>query len=179
MADLAELRQAIVDTCRQCVGLGYFLGTWGNVSARYNEQIFIVTPTRVDYDTMTPADLVLVDVASGERIAGQRLPSSEMQVHRAIYRARPDVGGIVHSHSPYASAVSCMHKAIPCLLEDLAQLIGEVRCAPYVPAGRHLDLAAGAATYLQESNAVLLANHGPICCGKDLPEAVLVNQVLV
>jgi L-fuculose-phosphate aldolase len=127
---------------------------------------------------MTPADLVLVDIASGQRVEGTNLPSSEMQLHRAIYRARPDVGAIVHSHSPYASTAACMHQDIPCLLEDMAQIIGEVRWAPYVPGERHVELGVGAAAYLKDSNVVLLANHGPVCCGRDLREAVVVNQVL-
>jgi L-fuculose-phosphate aldolase len=175
--DLQELRQQILETCRQCVALGYFIGTWGNVSARWGDYL-LITPTRVAYEAMTPADLVLIDIADGQRVEGTRLPSSEMQLHRAIYRARRDVGAIVHSHSPYASAVACLHKGIPCLLEDMAQLIGEVRCAPYVPGERHVELGVGAVAYLEDSNAVLLANHGPVCCGRDLREAVMVNQVL-
>ncbi|MCC7355285.1 MAG: class II aldolase/adducin family protein [Anaerolineae bacterium] len=177
MEDSVEIRQAIIDTCLECVRLGYFIGTWGNVSARCGDRL-LVTPTRVDYDKITPADIVLVDLASGQRVAGERLPSSEMQLHRAIYRARPDLGAIVHSHSTYASIVSTMRLGIPCLLEDMAQLIGEVRCAPYVRGGEHQALAAGAAAHIGQANAVLLANHGPICCGRNLAEAVLVNQVL-
>lgn len=175
--DLQELRQQILETCRQCVALGYFIGTWGNVSARWGDHL-LITPTRMAYETMAPADLVLVDIASGQRMEGANLPSSEMQLHRAIYQARQDVGAIVHSHSPYASAVACLHKDLPCLLEDMAQIIGDVRLAPYVPGERHMELGLGAATYLKDSNAVLLANHGPVCCGRDLHEAVVVNQVL-
>ncbi len=175
--DLQELRQQILETCRQCVVLGYFIGTWGNVSARWGDHL-LITPTRMVYETMTPEDLVLVDITSGQRVEGAHLPSSEMQLHRAIYRTRQDIGAIVHSHSPYASAVACLRKDLPCLLEDMAQVIGEVRWAPYVPGERHLELGLTAAAYLKDSNAVLLANHGPVCCGRDLREAVVVNQVL-
>ena len=174
---MQELRQQILETCRQCVTLGYFIGTWGNVSARWGDHL-LITPTRMVYATMAPTDLVLVDIASGQRAEGTNLPSSEMQLHRAIYRARQDVGAIVHSHSPYASVVACLHKDLPCLLEDMAQIIGEVRWAPYVPGERHVELGLGAVAYLGDSNAVLLANHGPVCCGRDLYEAVVVNQVL-
>ena len=177
MYGAAEIRQGIIEACLLCCRMGYFVGTWGNISVRYRDR-FLITPTRLDYDAMTPADIVLIETESGRRAGGWRLPSSEMQLHRAIYRARPDVGAVVHSHSPHASAVSCLRKGIPVLLEDMAQLIGEVRCAPYVRGGMHHALAEGAVAHLGESNAVLLSNHGPVCCGRDLEEALVVSQVL-
>jgi L-fuculose-phosphate aldolase len=177
MSDQPQTAQAIIATCLRCVELGYFVGTWGNVSTRCGDAL-LITPTRLDYDVMTPDDLVLVALDSGARVRGERLPSSEMQLHRALYLARPDISAIVHSHSQYASAVSCMHRGIPIMLEDMAQLIGEVHCAPYAPGERHLELAAGAVKHIRQASAVLLANHGPVCCGRDLREALVVNQVL-
>lgn len=92
---------------------------------------------------------------------------------------RSDVRAIIHSHSPYATAVSCLHQSIPVFVEDMAQIIGgEVRCTRYIPAGQHKEIAAEVGNTIGEENAVLLANHGVLCCGRDLEEALVASQIL-
>ncbi len=175
--DLEAIKLNIIDTCRQLERLGYFIGTWGNVSVRVPGGM-IITPSRVSYDALTPADFVTVSDA-GIVTASHRLPSSEADTHRALYRAKPDVGAVVHSHSPYASAVACMHRSIPPIVEELSQLIGgEIKCTKYVPAGRHRQLAEAIAATIGEAQAVLVANHGVVCCGRDLPEALVASQIV-
>ena len=167
----------IIQTCRALERIGYFVGTWGNVSVRVPEGL-IVTPSRVGYDVMVPADLVTVSL-DGDIVSGHRLPSSETGVHRLVLRKKPDAGAAIHAHSPYATAVSCLRRPIPAFVEDLAQIIGgQVNCTRYVPAGQHQRIATEVADTIGEENAVLLANHGVLCCGRTLAEAFVACQIL-
>jgi L-fuculose-phosphate aldolase len=156
--------------------LGYFVGTWGNVSVRVEDGL-LVTPSRMLYDDVTPDDLVVVGWEGGVR-RGRRVPTSEVELHRQILQKRSDMGAIVHSHSPWASVCACAHHSIPVLTDDMAEVIGdEVRCASYVSAGRHRELALAAAeTIGPDACAVLLGNHGVVAGGRDLEEAVIASQ---
>jgi L-fuculose-phosphate aldolase len=170
------LKQEIIATCLKLEELGFTIGTYGNVSARVTEGL-LVTPSRVDYAAMTPEDIVTVSL-SGEVLNGIRLPSSEMDVHRLVYVNRPDVGGVIHSHSLYATALSCLHDTIPVIVEEQSQVIGaEIHCTQYVPAGQHLALGEEVARALGSSNSVLLANHGTLSCGRTLAEALFATRI--
>jgi len=171
------LKREMIEKCRLLEKMGYFIGTWGNISVRVPEG-FIVTPSRVEYAVITPKDFVTVSLA-GKVLAGHRLPSSEAEIHRAVLSKKPDVGAIIHSHSPCATAVSCLHETIPVFVEDMAQIIGgPVRTTRYVPAGQHKKIAEEVASTIGEENAVLLANHGVMCCGRTLEEALVASQIL-
>jgi L-fuculose-phosphate aldolase len=176
--DTLELRLELIQACRYLSELGFCIGTWGNLSIRV-QQGTLITPSRVDYATMTPDDLVVVS-PEGEQVKGQRVPSSELLLHQAILKARPDFGALVHTHSPYASAIACARKPLPVCVEDMAQIIGgTVNCAPYVPNGHHKELADAAAKAIgPNATAVFLANHGPIVGGRNLAEAVTASRVL-
>ncbi|MHB1000657.1 MAG: class II aldolase/adducin family protein [Armatimonadota bacterium] len=177
-ADSLQLRQEIIQACIYLMDIGFCIGTWGNIAVRVEEGL-LVTPSRIDFRQMEPDDMVLVSW-EGKKIGGYRLPTSESELHRLVLLHRPDMGVSVHSHSPYASAVSAARKSIPVCLEDMSQIIGgEVRCAEYTPAGRHKSLAEAAVAVMgDESAAVLLANHGPIVCGRNIPEALTAAQIL-
>jgi len=172
-----SLKIEIIAKCHLLERMGYFLGTWGNISVRVPEG-FIVTPSRVEYSVIMPSDFVTVSL-QGEVVAGHRLPSSEAEIHRAVLAKKSDTGAIIHSHSPYATAVSCLHQSIPVFVEDMAQIIGgEVHCTQYVPAGQHKRIAEEVGRTIGAENAVLLANHGVLCCGRNLEEALVANQIL-
>ena len=172
-----NLRKEIIATCLELEKNGYVIGTYGNVSVRV-EAGLIITPSRVDYQSLTPADLVEVSL-EGEVRGGNRLPSSELEVHRQIYLARLDVGAVVHTHSLFATALSCLHQSIPVIVEEQSQVIGdEIRCTRYVPAGKHRALGQEVARALGKSNAVLLANHGTVSCGRSLAEALFTCQIV-
>lgn len=172
-----SLKREIIDKCRLLEKMGYFVGTWGNISVRIPEG-FIVTPSRVLYDEIETSDFVTVS-PDGKVLAGHRLPSSEAEIHRGVLNKKRNVGAIIHSHSPYATAVACLQRSIPAFVEDLAQIIGgEVRCTRYVPAGQHKKIAEEVEKTIGEENAVLLANHGVLCCGRDLQEAFVASQIL-
>ena len=171
------LKRSIIETCRRLEEVGHFVGTWGNVSARVPEG-FIVTPSRIQYDLMTPDDLVTVS-PEGVVVDGRRLPSSETEVHRLVLNTRDDVGAVIHSHSPCATAVSCVQRPIPPFVEDLVQIVGGViNCTRYVSSSHHKQLAEEAVANLGEVNAVLLASHGVLCCGRDLAEAFVTCQIV-
>lgn len=177
MNDYTELKQAVIDACLKLEAMGYLIGTYGNASARVPEGL-IVTPSRVDYHAITPDDMMVVS-PGGEVLAGHRVPSSETSVHRLIYNARPDVGAVLHTHSLYATTLSCVHDTIPVIVEEQSQVVGaEIRCTRYVPAGQHLALGEEVARTIGESNGVLLANHGVVACGRTVDEALFVAQVV-
>ncbi len=172
-----SLKTEMIAKCRLLEKLGYFVGTWGNISVRVREG-FIVTPSRISYAVIEPTDFVTVSL-EGTVLAGHRLPSSETEIHRMVYDKKSEARAIIHSHSPYATAVSCLRQSIPVFVEDMAQIIGgEVHCSEYVPAGQHMRIAEAVGAAIGEENAVLLANHGVLCCGRDLDEALVANQIL-
>jgi L-fuculose-phosphate aldolase len=172
-----ELRQEIIAACLQLEQMGYIIGTYGNLSVRVPGGL-IITPSRMDYHSMTPFDLVRV-TTSGQVADSLHLPSSELEVHRQIYLRRTDAGAVVHTHSFYATALSCMHDTIPVIVEEQSQVVGdEIRCTRYVPAGQHKELGEDVARALGDSNAVLLANHGTVSCGRTLEEALFVCHVV-
>jgi len=171
-------RNEIIAACKELEACGFITGTWGNVSIRYGDG-FLLTPSRVEYSIMKPEDLVLIGL-DGQKISGERPPSSEKEVHRQIYVKRPDIGSVVHCHSTYASAVSAAGVDIPPFLEEISQLVGDgIKCSKeYVRAGEHEKLGEQAAAYIFDNAAVLLINHGPVCCGKDITEAMLCCKVV-
>jgi L-fuculose-phosphate aldolase len=169
--DHFALKRDVIAACRRLVDLGYLIGTYGNASARVPGGL-VITPSRVDYADLAPEDMVTV-ADTGEMLAGTRLPSSELEVHRQIYLRRPDINAILHTHSLHATALSCAHQTIPVIVEEQAQVVGgEIGCTRYVPAGQHEALGEETARALDQSNAVLLANHGVVNCGRSLDEAL-------
>ncbi|MBN2210028.1 MAG: class II aldolase/adducin family protein [Sedimentisphaerales bacterium] len=179
MFDTQSLRQEIITACLYLRDkLGYFIGTWGNISVRLDEGL-LLTPTRMEYDQLKPEDLVVISL-EGEIIKGERLPTSEMELHRQMMLKRPDLRAIIHSHSPYASVAAAAHGSVPVIMDDMAEVIGgEVHCAKYVPACRHQELAQAACDAIgPDACAVLLANHGVLTGGRDLKEALVAAQFM-
>ncbi|MHC4445839.1 MAG: class II aldolase/adducin family protein [Planctomycetota bacterium] len=176
-ADTPEFRRDVIETCFYMRDrLGYFVSTWGNISVRLEDGI-LVTPSRMDYEKVKPKDLVVVAWEGGV-LRGKQVPTSEMELHRQVMLERPDLGAIIHSHSPWASVCACAHRSIPVLVDDMAEVIGgEVNCSAYVPAGRHRELAeAVRKTIGPDACAVLLGNHGVLAGGRDLAEAIVACQ---
>ncbi len=169
--DTGEIRLLLVKYARHMLASGLVTGTSGNLSARAEgSEIVAVTPSGVDYDTMQPEDLVLVDLA-GKVVDGRLKPSIDTMNHLEIYRARPDVCSVIHTHSPYATAFATLSKPIPPLqAESAGYLGGAVRVMGYLPpASPHL--AHMAADGLGRDLAVLLPNHGVIAVGRNIRQA--------
>lgn len=164
-----ELRLAIVDTCRKMTAAGINQGTAGNVSARCGDG-FLVTPTSLPYDQMTPEDIV--EMGFDGTYAGRHRPSSEWRFHRDILRARPEAGAVVHCHSVYATSVACLGLPIPGFHYMIAVAGGvDIRCADYATYGSQ-ELSDNALAALEDRSACLLAHHGQIAIGASLARAL-------
>jgi L-fuculose-phosphate aldolase len=166
----ADLRTTVIAACRELTRRGLTYGTSGNVSVRYGERQFFVSPSGMDYETLQADDVPLMDLEG--RWFGRRRPSSEWRFHRDIFRSRPEVGAIVHTHSPHATALACTGRGIPAFHYMVAVAGGrDVRCAPYHAFGTQ-ELSDAALAALRDRKACLLANHGVIATGADLPSAM-------
>jgi L-fuculose-phosphate aldolase len=143
----------------------------GNVSCRSGGG-FAITPAGMPYCELKPADIVQLSL-EGEPCATSLRPSSEWRMHAAIYRARPDVAAIVHTHSPNATALACAGRGIPAFHYMIALAGGEVRCTPYATFGT-AELAESAVRGLEGRRACLLGNHGVMAAGTTLQRALAV-----
>src|SRR3989475_12523695 len=124
MTTEGELREQLVRFARQMITTGLVRGTSGNISTREpGAALALVTPSGVDYDTMTPDAVVLVDL-EGRPVSPGFKPSVDTPIHVAIYRARPDGGAVIHTHSPYAAAFSTLGREIPPLITESAGHVG-------------------------------------------------------
>ena len=148
--------------------------TGGNVSARAGDLI-AMTPTGSELETMTPAQVSVVDLA-GAVADGEFPPTSELGLHLGVYE-RYGAGAVVHTHAPTATALSCVLDELPCVHYEMAMLGGAVRVARYETFGT-AELARAALDGLEGRRAVLLANHGTITYGDDLDQAVQATELL-
>lgn len=153
-------------------------GTWGNISSRVpNSGYIAITPSGQNYLSLTNDDIVLVD-EQGRVVEGKLKPSSEIEVHLSIYRAREDVNAVIHTHSVFASACAVAGKSIPPIIEDLVQVIGgSVDLAKYALPGT-IELAHNVNAALKNRNAALMANHGVVCCGHSLAECMTASELV-
>lgn len=177
--DHKDLCEEVAVTARRMISSGLVKGTSGNVSARTPENDVLVTPSGLDYAELGPEDVVLVDL-NGDFLDGAWKPSTETPMHTGIYRARPDVGGIVHTHSRYSTTLACLGWEIPPIHYMLTVLSdeGRVPLAPYVLYGTE-ELARHAAEALGERHtACLLRNHGTITVGENPNEAFQRTEIL-
>jgi L-fuculose-phosphate aldolase len=165
-----KLQDALISACRELARLGLTHGTSGNISLRRDARQFFVSPTGMRYDVLEADDIPLVDLDG--RWFGRRVPSSEWRFHRDIFKSRDDVGAIVHTHSTNATALACTGRGIPAFHYMVAVAGGtDIRCAPYYTFGTQA-LSDAAVAALQGRKACLLANHGVIAVGPDLPAAL-------
>jgi L-ribulose-5-phosphate 4-epimerase len=169
-AQLVDLHQALVTN-------GLVAWTSGNVSARarddHGAEVMVIKPSGVDYTDLTAASMVVCDL-DGAVVDGTLSPSSDTAAHAYVYRHRRDVGGVVHTHSPYACAWAARHEAIPCVLTAMAdEFGGEIPVGPFTVIGDD-SIGRGIVATLagHRSPAVLMANHGVFTIGRDARAAV-------
>jgi len=169
--EINKLKTDIVEAGKKMLHKGLVIGTSGNISIRISgEDKMLITPSSVEYDKIEIDDILVVDFKKNV-LEGERSPSVETGMHISTYRTRPDIGAIVHTHSVYATAIASLGKTIPPFLDEMVLMIGgEIEVAEYgMPGSR--ELAQNAVRALGKKNAVLLANHGSLCCGKNLENA--------
>jgi L-fuculose-phosphate aldolase len=152
--------------------LGYTPGTSGNLSVRLDSRRLLVTPTGVSKGLVKASDMVIVDL-DGRLLAGSRKVTSEIPMHLAVYQQRADVGAVVHSHPPIATAFACSGRALDEILcQEAVMTIGIVPLAFYATTGT-AEVAASMQPFLTEHDAILLENHGVVSYGKSLLEAFM------
>jgi L-ribulose-5-phosphate 4-epimerase len=176
-------RQHVVDMCRTMLDRGYLKATEGNVSVRIpGRELYAVTPSNYDYDKMRVEDICIVDF-TGKHVpdeAGSGLaPSIECGMHANIYRDRPDVNAIVHTHQPYASALAVLRRPIPALSDEQVRFLGKrVAVVDYAPSGTGFLAKNVQKQVASGDNAFILANHGIVALGTDADRAVF-NMALL
>jgi L-ribulose-5-phosphate 4-epimerase len=179
-AKLAPLRQQLVDLHGVLDRSGLVAWTSGNISTRVpGEDLMIIKASGVPYQDLNSQAMVVTDL-KGEVLAGSLRPSSDTATHAYIYRHMPDVGGVVHTHSSFATAWAARGEAIPCVLTMIAdEFGGDVPCGPFAPIGDE-SIGAGIVETLNNSRAraVLMKSHGPFVVGPT-PAAALKTAVLL
>jgi L-fuculose-phosphate aldolase len=165
---LDALREQVAAASRRLAADGLVLGTAGNLSAREGEHVAI-TPTGAQLAELDAAQVCVVDL-DGTLVEGEFEPTSERELHLGVYR-RYDAGAVVHTHSPMATAISCVLDELPCVHYGLLALGGAVRVAPYETFGTP-ELAETVLDALDGKTAALMANHGAIAYGADMATAV-------
>ncbi len=170
------LREKILAAGRSILEKGLVQSTGGNISAR-TEKGFLITPTGIDYLHIVPGDLVEMDF-NGNILSGERKPSVEKEMHRLILESRPDIGAVIHTHSIYATSVASARLPLEAITDNqVAVFGGTVPLAKYGPIGS-IQLARNAAEAMGDGFAVLLSNHGAICTGSTIAQAIMRCEML-
>lgn len=182
---LQELKRQVYEANMLLPKYGLVTFTWGNVSAIDRESgLFVIKPSGVEYESMKPEDMVVMDL-NGNRVEGKLRPSSDTPTHLELYKAFPEIGGIVHTHSSYATSWAQAGRSIPCYGTTHADYIyGEVPCVRCLTK-EEIDEAYETNTgklivsefkrskkEIMAVPAVLCKNHGPFTWGKDAKDAV-------
>ncbi len=172
MPRLAQERQLLADLHARLWEAGLVVWTGGNISQRVDEG-FLIKPSGVDYDQLTPDSMVLCDL-DGRVLAGGHAPSSDTAAHAYVYRNLPDVGGVVHTHSNYACAFAAVGQPIPCILTAIAdEFGGDIPVGPFAIIGDD-SIGRGIVETLSghRSTAVLMRQHGVFTIGRDARSAL-------
>jgi L-ribulose-5-phosphate 4-epimerase len=169
-----EIREELVGLHAELLRWGLVVWTAGNVSARVpGEDLFVIKPSGVSYDALTPESMVVCDL-DGRLVDGDLSPSSDTAAHAYVYQHRGDVGGVVHTHSPYATAWAARGEPIPCVLTAMAdEFGGDIPVGPFAIIGDD-SIGRGIVATLENhrSPAVLMKNHGPFTIGASAQAAV-------
>ncbi len=156
---------------------GFAAANDGNISVRQGDDQILCTPTMQCKGFLKPADLCVVDL-QGRRISGTKKPSSEIRLHLEIYKARPDVNSVVHCHPPHATAFAVAREPIPRgVLPEAEIFLGEVPIAPYETPGTQ-EFAETLLPFVQQTNVIVLANHGTVSFGENLEHAYWWTEIL-
>lgn len=165
-----KIKEQMCDIGRRIWMKGFCAGNEGNHSYRLSENRILCTPTGVSKGVLKPDDICTVDM-EGKQVAGNRKRTSEINLHLAVYRNRPDVKAVVHSHPPHATAFAVAGVDLPtCIHPEAEVFLGPVKTAQYVTPGDK-RLGDSILPFVKESNTILLQSHGAICYAADLEQA--------
>jgi L-fuculose-phosphate aldolase len=165
-----KLKEQMCDIGRRIWQKGFCAGNEGNHSYRIGENRVLCTPTGISKSALKPDDICTVDL-EGKQVAGTRKRTSEINLHLAIYKARPDVRAVIHSHPPHATAFAVASVDLPtCIHPEAEVILGAVKTAKYVTPGDQ-RLGESILPYVKDSNTILLQSHGVVCFHPDLEQA--------
>ena len=169
---LEELKQEVYEANMMLPKLGIVTFTWGNVSGLDRDKgLFVIKPSGVLYDHMTPDDMVVVDL-DGKVVEGGHGPSSDTASHLYVYRHRDDVRSVIHTHSTFATAWAATGQPIPCCLTAVAdEFGGPVPCGGYANIGTE-EIGEQIMAHIGDSPAILLKQHGVFTIGATIEKAV-------
>ena len=149
----------------------------GNLSIRLADGNILCTPTMQCKGDLSAEDLCIIDL-NMQKLAGAKEPTSEIRLHLQIYRQRKDVGAVVHSHAPHATAFAVANRPFPCgVLAEPELFLGEVGLAPFAVPGTD-EFAESVFPFADSTNAILLANHGVVTYAEDLERALWMTEIL-
>ena len=172
-----KLKELICEIGRRVYNKGFAAANDGNISIRVGDNEVLCSPTMICKGFMTPDDICAVDM-EGTQIAGKRKRTSEVLLHLAIMKHRPDVKAVVHCHPPHATAFAVAREPIPqCILPEIEVFMGEVPIAPYETPGGH-PFANTVVPFLKGTNTIILTNHGTVSFGANLEEAYWKTEIL-
>src|SRR6266568_7750982 len=165
-----KIKEQMCDVGRRIWQKGFCAGNEGNHSYRIGENRILCTPTGISKSALKPDDICTVDL-EGKQISGTRKRTSEINLHLAIYKARPDVRAVIHSHPPHATAFAVASVDLPtCIHPEAEVFLGAVKTAKYVTPGDQ-RLGESILPYVKDSNTILLQSHGVVCFHPDLEQA--------
>ena len=172
-----KVREEMCEVGRRIYNKGFAAANDGNISFKMSDERVLCTPTRVSKGFMKPDDLCVVDL-DGKQVSGKRKRSSEILLHLAIMKVRPDVKSCVHCHPPHATAFAVAHEPIPkCTMPEFEVFLGEVALTPYeTPGGQ--KFADTVVPYVKDTDTIILANHGTITVGSDLMDAYFKTEII-
>jgi L-ribulose-5-phosphate 4-epimerase len=174
MSAVAEVRRTVATLHGELTRSGLVAWTSGNISARVpDHDLIVIKPSGLSYDELTPESMVVVDL-HGRVVEGELSPSSDTATHAYVYRALEHVGGVAHTHSPYATAWAAHGLAIPCVLTAMAdEFGGDIPVGPFARIGGE-EIGVGIVETLagSRSPAVLMRNHGVFTIGANARDAV-------
>lgn len=174
---LQNEREQVAGFGRKMIDQALVKGTGGNLSICNREKNLVaISPGGMDYYRVQPEDVVVIDL-DGKVIESVQKPSSEIEMHLALYRNRPDISAVIHTHSLCAAAVSCLRTGIPAVHYLVGFAGRDVRCADYATYGT-LALADNALKAMTDRNAALLANHGLIAGADSLESAYNIAEMI-
>jgi L-fuculose-phosphate aldolase len=173
------MHEDVLQAAKDMLKVGLTAGTSGNISGRLDDGNVVITPSSVDYETMTLEDLVVLDM-DGNVVEGTRHASSEKALHLECYKLYDEVRSVIHSHPVWATMFACARQPIPALIDEFAIYVGgDVPCAEYAMSGTP-DLGVNAAECLKDVGTALLASHGMVTVGptpaKTLHQAGVVER---
>ncbi|HCG59963.1 MAG TPA: hypothetical protein DEV97_08175 [Lachnospiraceae bacterium] len=168
-------KAAVLKFCRRMLARGLTRGSGGNISVRIpGKDLIAISGSGIDYEEMTEDDVVVTDM-NGNIIDGCVKPSSELPMHIACYRVRPDAGAVVHTHSTYCTTIACLRRPLRNVSYMVAFAGESVECLPFYQIGSQ-ELADNGAAALKDRNAVLLGNHGLLAVGSNIENAFAVAE---